>query len=674
MTSVDSTLAMAYRVFVLAVLLRFLPPAQARDSEKDDPSCFTPSPSPLSTRHLPQFNTTITPTPQNTPKEWFFEGVPKDAYRLCARHPRQCPPWYDLSQKDSPWYEPFLGRYNGGATECKRDSAELAVMFNRPNNRCGPKGECMNAVCVTFNGLSFYPESSSAGFCIHAGTEMMSVAYIEKYILAVRRNHPWDFRNRWDQIMSTRWAQRDSPGILTCESFCTGGPTPNKGTIWSGDHGACKCHCVSGSGAGQFDRCTTVSEKVCTDSQYCGGHGKATWESGKDHVTSSGSATPDFMKGEKCSDRGKCSCACEGGWSGRNCELAPNTPCDVNDCNLFGFATGTRPNCKCTCSKHFYGDRCANWHWNHNKVECTVPARSSGFKISDDACVDEWDEGGDTCPAFVKNGFGCWRFGRVWPHNRRGKKKECAKSCMNKPSCKKGGGMDTERWWQFNSLPTIPGTHDKTKCREANKEGEIKLDEDCCAVPRDVSCADGYEVKFTGKKCGADNVPWAIIECLKPSGAPVKDPNVKNTKDAPSPPKDEKKNTKDAAKAKATRRRRRGKSAIPSKTCSFYPGKQWAPLDYGMEKKTKEGSATACSERCKKARGCIGSSFWRDGGCHLAGAGATLGPAKWGAVSHKCSAVKSSTSGRRRRRRRGSRRRGSRKRSAALLQTSLSQM
>merc|ERR1719174_2019999 len=132
---------------------------------------------------------------------------------------------------------------------------------------------------------------------------MMSLAYIELYILAIRKIKPWLYINRWDFILSTRWAQQDSPEVLTCESFCTGGPAPNKGTIWSGAIGESKCHCVSGSSAGQFDRCTTVSEKVCTDSQYCGGHGAATWKSGKDHVTSSMSETPDFLKGAKCSDR-----------------------------------------------------------------------------------------------------------------------------------------------------------------------------------------------------------------------------------------------------------------------------------------------------------------------------------------------------------------------------------
>jgi len=98
----------------------------------------------------------------------------------------------------------------------------------------------------------------------------------------------------------------------------------------------------------------------------------------------------------------------------------------------------------------------------------------------------------------------------------------------------------TERWWEFKSPPSIPGTHDKSKCLE---KGEP--DEDCCALRQDVSCADGYQLKFTGKKCGDWKVPWVIIECLKPGGTP----------------KDEKKNTKDAVKAKKTQ------TGPPTKPC-----------------------------------------------------------------------------------------------------------
>jgi hypothetical protein len=106
----------------------------------------------------------------------------------------------------------------GNNIKCHRDSAELAVQFIRPNNRCGPNGECVSAACMIFNGLTFYPERSSAGFCIQAGGETMGLAYIEKYILAIKEK-PWDFVNRWDYIMSSRWAQQDSPEVLSCEFF-----------------------------------------------------------------------------------------------------------------------------------------------------------------------------------------------------------------------------------------------------------------------------------------------------------------------------------------------------------------------------------------------------------------------------------------------------------------------
>merc|ERR1712224_863577 len=133
---------------------------------------------------------------------------------------------------------------------------------------------------------------------------------------------------------------------------------------------------------------------------------------------------------------------------------------------------------------------------------------------------------------------GCsWFYPQRWPHNARGLKKKCGKSCQELPSCKRFdaktckncGGMDEERWWVFAAPPSIPGTHDKSKCRE---KGE--LDEDCCAEPGHVDCADGYQVKFLKadhggpKKCGKWNQPWTMFECLKPGLLP-------------SPPKDEKK-------------------------------------------------------------------------------------------------------------------------------------
>merc|ERR1719399_566090 len=113
--------------------------------------------------------------------------------------------------------------------------------------------------------------------------------------------------------------------------------------------------------AADFDRCTTVSEAVCTDGAYCGGHGQASF------TPTDGSAS-----------RGTCACSCASGWYGRNCELQHGELCTINDCshrtwgidyhmtpwisdgNFFKGSdvsgphpwqgvSGTRPNCRCNC-------------------------------------------------------------------------------------------------------------------------------------------------------------------------------------------------------------------------------------------------------------------------------------------------------------------------------------
>ena len=40
--------------------------------------------------------------------------------------------------------------------------------------------------------------------------------------------------------------------------------------------------------------------------------------------------------------------------------------------------------------------------------------------------------------------------------------------------------------------------------------------------------------------------------------------------------------------------------------------------------RSQEASPEACAARCASLPDCIGSSFWSNGGCHLAGEGAAL--------------------------------------------------
>jgi hypothetical protein len=53
------------------------------------------------------------------------------------------------------------------------------------------------------------------------------------------------------------------------------------------------------------------------------------------------------------------------------------------------------------------------------------------------------------------------------------------------------------------------------------------------------------------------------------------------------------------------------------------------------EPRSVTSSSEACRDRCAAVPGCIGSSWWPNGGCHISGSGASLIPddARWGAVS-----------------------------------------
>jgi len=384
--------------------------APIRDEASETDKCLwmtSPSPSQL-------FPKQTTPTSETVDNRWLsvYPGSVIPALK------KGCPPW-------SFWLP-------SRKTFCRRDSANLAVRYIRPPNRCGPHGECLGKSCVIFNAAgsntgTFYPENSTAGFCIPAGSKVFGLGYIEHTILSIRLNY-------WDWIMATRWAQQDSPEVLTCQSFCTGGPTPNKDTRWSGQHGKCKCHCVSGDSAGHFDRCTSVSKQVCTDAQYCGGHGTATWTK---RVSGKGKS--------KCDDEGQCSCACKGGWSGRSCNLAPDTPCDMNDCSHLGFGIGTRPNCKCSCGTHFHGSDCSKADWGFGSASKThVVGGTSALPLSNlfterrDACQDSKP----TCGRWARKGL-CSRW-NIHPY--------CAKSCNTEPSCK----YMPDNWWVLNRDPPAP--------------------------------------------------------------------------------------------------------------------------------------------------------------------------------------------------------------------------
>ena len=48
------------------------------------------------------------------------------------------------------------------------------------------------------------------------------------------------------------------------------------------------------------------------------------------------------------------------------------------------------------------------------------------------------------------------------------------------------------------------------------------------------------------------------------------------------------------------------------------------PVDFDSHVRSVTSSPETCRDRCSSTSGCIGSSWWSDGGCHLAGSGATL--------------------------------------------------
>ena len=59
-----------------------------------------------------------------------------------------------------------------------------------------------------------------------------------------------------------------------------------------------------------------------------------------------------------------CSCTCNEGYSGPNCEISSIIPCTSEDCNNHGTPSGNRPNCSCTCNASYIGKYC-----KHNKGE-----------------------------------------------------------------------------------------------------------------------------------------------------------------------------------------------------------------------------------------------------------------------------------------------------------------
>ena len=268
----------------------------------------------------------------------------------------------------------------------------MFVRFHRAANRCGPNGECPGSSCVIYNMKNFYPENSPAGFCIKASAGHY-LAYVEYVVFAVRGND-------WDAVSSARYAQRDSPDRLTCKSFCSGGGTVAR---YKGKNGYCDCHCVGGSKPTDFDRCTTLEKKLCTDKVYCGNHGVATFTPRSKQPCEEGDRiTKDVCRDEvsgmnyDCPNEGTCSCACSGGYTGRNCELAPGTPCDINDCNHRAHSvSGTRPNCSCKCGYFNDESKCAFWKWSKN--EGTALSRSSAFTIQKGKTAEAitWD-GGET--------------------------------------------------------------------------------------------------------------------------------------------------------------------------------------------------------------------------------------------------------------------------------------
>lgn len=69
--------------------------------------------------------------------------------------------------------------------------------------------------------------------------------------------------------------------------------------------------------------------------------------------------------------------------------------------------------------------------------------------------------------------------------------------------------------------------------------------------------------------------------------------------------------------------------------CSTIEGQQYSPLDYGSNGRSVEQNAADCATRCLETDDCIGSTWWHDGGCHLATYGASLRSME-GVTTSKC--------------------------------------
>jgi len=59
------------------------------------------------------------------------------------------------------------------------------------------------------------------------------------------------------------------------------------------------------------------------------------------------------------------------------------------------------------------------------------------------------------------------------------------------------------------------------------------------------------------------------------------------------------------------------------------------PIDFGSHRRTVTGTPLGCAQRCENTEGCIGSSWWPDGGCHIADSQAQLIDAS-GVTSYSC--------------------------------------
>jgi hypothetical protein len=299
------------------------------------------------------------PKANNTPVFWDGDGF----IQVLLAH--QCPPW-------------VLDTFPGHGA-CEKDAINLAVRYIRPVNRCRAGGRCPEgsqyASCVTFNKGFVYPDYTQAGFCITAGPQgggRHQLAFVEKTLAVDKNLHDY-------YVAAAVWAQSDAPARATCDSWCKRCDKENEycpdtdlTPIASGEYGECDCLCVTGSSAADFDRCTTVTEHVCSIS-FCGGHGTGAF-------TSVGYPGGSY--------EGTCVCTCDPGYYGRNCELRVGDPCDINDCNHKSYTTdgefgGIRPNCQCSCGfgmYNFEGKVCNEWTFRSNPGGI-YSSRSTNFTI-----------------------------------------------------------------------------------------------------------------------------------------------------------------------------------------------------------------------------------------------------------------------------------------------------